>query len=127
MVIQQANTCVFYDGACPLCRREISLYKKLAGREGQESDIDWIDISKSQVELKKEGIKYEDAMKLIHIKDASGVHQVGIDGIFTLWNKLPYYRKVSRLLQKLPMLHPFLAGAYAFLAKYRMKITGRVK
>lgn len=126
MINQQANTCVFYDGACPICRREISHYKKLLIKNQQKHDIDWIDISKSTVELKKEGIKYEDAMKLIHIRDESGVHQVGIDGIFTLWEKLPYYRGLSWLLQKLPFSHALLSRVYEFVAKHRMKLTGRL-
>ena len=126
MINQQTNTCVFYDGACPICSREINHYKKLLRKNHQKNDIDWIDISKSKVELKAEGIKYEDAMKLIHIKDGSGVHQVGIDGIFTLWEQLPYYRGVSKLLQKLSFIHPLLSKAYEFVAKHRMKITGRL-
>jgi len=120
---QTTNTCVFYDGACPLCRREMNHYKKLAGDE----NIDWIDISKSQVELKEEGIKYHDAMRVIHIKDESGVHQVGVEAIFTLWDKLPYYRQLSRVLKHATFIHPTLNKAYVFFAKYRMKIPGRLK
>ncbi len=122
---QSATTCVFYDGACPLCRREMNHYKKLAAK--QDSRIDWIDISKSQVELKAQGIQYEDAMKLIHIRDQSGVHQVGVEAIFTLWDKLPFYRILSRVLRHSTFLHPLLENAYAFFAKHRMKITGRLK
>ncbi len=120
---KQAATCVFYDGACSLCRREMNHYKKLAG--GGTSHIDWIDISKSEVELKAEGIKYRDAMRLIHVKDESGVHQVGIEAIFTLWDQLPYYRKLSRLLRRSTIFHPLLNQAYAFFAKHRMKLPGR--
>jgi predicted DCC family thiol-disulfide oxidoreductase YuxK len=96
-------------------------YKKLAGDE----NIDWIDISKSQVELKEEGIKYQDAMRVIHIKDESGVHQVGIEAIFTLWDKLPYYRQLSRWLKRTRCIHPLFDKAYVFFAKHRMKLPGR--
>jgi predicted DCC family thiol-disulfide oxidoreductase YuxK len=120
---QQVTTCVFYDGGCPLCHREIKHYKKLAEKDGAE--IDWVDISTSQVELKAEGIKYKDAMKLIHIKDGSGVHQVGIEGLFTLWDLLPYYRRFSYLLQRATFLHPLLSKSYAFFAKLRLKLPRR--
>ncbi len=127
MTRQAKSTCVFYDGACPVCRREMNHYKKLASGDTTDANIEWIDISKSQVELKAEGIKYQDAMRVIHVKDESGVHQVGIEAIFSLWEKLPYYRQLSRLLKRATFLHPFLDCAYAFFAKHRMKFTGRSK
>ncbi len=122
-------TCVFYDGACPLCSKEVKLYKKLAandktrGRFTDDVDIEWIDISKSKTELKKEGIKYADAMQLMHVKDASGIHQVGIDAVLTVWDQIPYYRKVFKLLKSIPALYPLLDKAYQFTARHRMKIT----
>jgi predicted DCC family thiol-disulfide oxidoreductase YuxK len=50
-------TCVFYDGACPLCSKEVKLYKKLAANDTlrekytDEVDIEWIDISKSKTDV----------------------------------------------------------------------------
>lgn len=123
----QIATCVYYDGACPLCSREVKLYKKLVLKEGNDADIDWIDISKSRKEIDEEGIIYEDAMRLIHIKDSSGVHQVGLDGILTLWDKLPYYRRASRFIRKFPRINSYLARFYEFFAKHRMKLPGRIK
>ncbi len=124
---KQAITCVFYDGACPLCSKEVKLYKKLAANEKNrgeydDADIEWIDISKSKVELKEEGIKYADAMQLMHVKDASGVHQVGIDAVLTVWDQIPYYRKLSGFLQKVPALYPLLDKAYRLTARHRMKL-----
>ena len=127
MTNQISTTCVFFDGACPLCSREVKHYQKLVLNNGSENDIDWIDISKSKVELKAECIKYEDAMRLMHIKDGSGVHQVGLDAVLTLWDKLPYYRRLSGFLRSIPSIYPVLANAYAFIAKHRMKLPGRLK
>jgi predicted DCC family thiol-disulfide oxidoreductase YuxK len=125
---KQSVTCVFYDGACPLCNKEVKLYKKLAANDNirgkyNDADIEWIDISKSQVELKEEGIKYGDAMQLMHVKDASGIHQVGVDAVLTVWDQIPYYRKLSKFLKSIPMLYPLLDRSYRFTAKHRMKIT----
>lgn len=122
---QESKTCVFYDGACPLCRREINHYKTLNARHADQNEIDWIDISQSQEELTVEGIAYEDAMQLIHVKDDRGVHQVGLQGIFTLWDKLPLYRKFSQVLKRIPLIHTSLDKAYLLFAKNRTKITGR--
>jgi len=130
---KQSTTCVFFDGACPLCSKEVKLYKKLAandkarGKYKDDADIEWIDISKNKTELKEEGIKYADAMQLLHVKDASGVHQVGIDAVLTVWDKIPYYRKLSKFLKSIPALHPLLDKAYRFTARHRLKITKGVQ
>lgn len=130
---KQSITCVFFDGACPLCSKEVKLYKKLAANDKlrgkyDDADIEWIDISKSKTELKEEGIKYADAMQLMHVKDASGVHQVGIDAVLTIWDQIPYYRKLSKVLKSIPALRPLLDKTYRFTARYRMKLTtGAVK
>ena len=120
------TTSVFFDGACPLCRREVGIYKKLVDKENSANEINWVDISQSQEELNQEGIIYEDAMRLIHIKDESGIHQVGLEGMLTLWDKIPYYRYISRGIRHLPITHPLLARVYEFLAKHRMKLPGRI-
>jgi predicted DCC family thiol-disulfide oxidoreductase YuxK len=130
---KQSITCVFFDGACPLCSKEVKLYKKLAANDKHrgkynDADIEWIDISKSKTELKEEGIKYADAMQLMHVKDASGIHQVGIDAVLTVWDQIPYYRKLSKVLKGIPALYPLLDKAYQFTARYRMRLTkGAVK
>ncbi|HIQ14746.1 MAG TPA: DUF393 domain-containing protein [Leucothrix sp.] len=73
-------------------------------------------------------MKYADAMQLLHVKDASGVHQVGIDAVLTVWDKIPYYRKLSKFLKSIPLLNPLLDKAYRFTARYRMNITkGAIK
>ena len=121
MTMLNPTICVFYDGACPLCQKEIKRYKKLIHQEGEK--IDWVDISKNKDALKDECINYDDAMQLIHIKDGSGVHQVGLEGILTLWDKIPYYRGVSGMIRKFPVLYPAFAKVYELLAKYRMVIS----
>ncbi|GAA0424342.1 hypothetical protein GCM10009133_36140 [Cocleimonas flava] len=93
----------------------------------QNEEIDWVDISNDADALKEECINYDDAMRLIHIKDGSGVHQVGLEAMLTLWDKIPYYRVVSGLISKLPKTHPLLAKFYEFLAKHRMTFSGRRK
>ena len=123
---QQADACVFFDGACPLCRREVKLYKNLLQKDERGNAIQWVDISKNKLELKTEGIKYQDAMKLIHVKDSSGVHQVGIAAVFTLWDQIPYYRRISSFFKKYPVFHPVLSMLYGFLARNRMRIARRL-
>ncbi len=125
MIMSNSTIRVFYDGACPLCRREVKRYQTLISNHNET--IDWVDISNNQDALNAECINYEDAMRLIHIKDGSGVHQVGLEGMLTLWDRIPYYRIISRLIRKSPIFHPVLAKLYEFLAKHRMAFSGRRK
>jgi hypothetical protein len=38
---------VYYDGACPLCRREIDFYR----RRGRAAPIEWVDAAAGDAEL----------------------------------------------------------------------------
>jgi len=129
MTISSSTIRVFYDGACPLCRREVKRYQMLMSNKesNKNEEIDWVDISNNAAVLNEECINYEDAMRLIHIKDGSGVHQVGLEAMLTLWDKIPYYRMISGLIRKLPKTHPLLEKFYEFLAKHRMSFSGRRK
>lgn len=125
LTTSNSTMCVFYDGACPLCQKEVKRYQSLIYQEDEK--IDWVDISINKRALNDECINYDDAMRLIHIKDGSGVHQVGLEGILSLWDKVPYYRVVSRMIRKFPVSHPAFATFYEFLAKHRMTLSGRRK
>jgi len=46
---------VFYDGGCPLCRREIAHYQRI-DRDGL---IRWLDIQQSEDELQANGLTWE--------------------------------------------------------------------
>jgi len=127
MSIANSTLCVFYDGKCPLCKKEIKRYQALISDESGHQTIDWIDINENQEALKNECINYDDAMRLIHIKDGTGMHQVGLEGMLTLWDKISYYRVVSHLIRKFPALYPFLSKSYELLAKCRMYFAGRRK
>ena len=43
---------MFYDGECPLCRREVAHYRRL----DRERRIDWSDITREPERLEKYGI-----------------------------------------------------------------------
>ena len=40
---------IFYDGKCPVCKKEISLYKKLS----MSDSIEWYNVHSNQAALKK--------------------------------------------------------------------------
>jgi len=90
-------TTVFYDGACPLCRREIDHYRRLRGADS----LMWVDITKDQRMLAAHGLEHDAAMARFHVLDASGQWQTGARGFIELWSHLPAYRWLARLLRML--------------------------
>ena len=60
---------VFYDGACPLCEREISFYRCRKGAEG----IAWVDVSRSSEDEVTPGLSKNQALARFHIMDADGI------------------------------------------------------
>jgi predicted DCC family thiol-disulfide oxidoreductase YuxK len=114
---QQTSTMatMFYDGACPLCQREVAHYQKL----DQQNNINWVDISTSTDLLKKHGIEYSDAMSRLHALDSQGNKRSGVDAFVVIWSALPYYRWLATIVKKLHIT-PLLEMAYQRFAKWRL-------
>ncbi|HEX4916397.1 MAG TPA: demethoxyubiquinone hydroxylase family protein [Limnobacter sp.] len=87
---------VFYDGSCPLCRREIALYQGLK----TDQAIAWKDVSAEQTELPA-NCQRDTLMRRFHIQSPQGELQSGALAFATLWQALPGWRWLGRLA-KLP-------------------------
>ena len=107
---------VFYDGACPLCRREIAHYRRLRGAER----LAWIDVARANAPLATYGLSRERAMARFHILDAAGQWQTGAFGFAELWFHLPAYRWLARTLRSLRLL-PLLDRVYVRFALWRLR------
>ena len=78
---------VFCDGNCPLCNKEINLYKKL----DTGAKFDWIDINTNQKLLDEYNLSFIDTMKIFHVIDGTGTLQKGVaDGFLVIWRELKY-------------------------------------
>ncbi|MEY2697420.1 MAG: hypothetical protein RL333_1558 [Pseudomonadota bacterium] len=104
---------VFYDGGCPLCRREIDHYRKLKAK----SAIQWIDVTDPDAPLADFGLEREAAMRRFHVLDAGGHFHVGAHGFVRLWADLPYYRYLSTLVRGLSVV-PLLDRVYVRFADW---------
>jgi predicted DCC family thiol-disulfide oxidoreductase YuxK len=87
-----AKPILFYDGECPLCRREIDHYRKV----DKQSRIDWQDIFASDTTLAQYQLSHTDAMKVIHAVDSAGTLQSGAHAFVVVWQELPGYRHLNR-------------------------------
>ncbi|MGL4241657.1 MAG: thiol-disulfide oxidoreductase DCC family protein [Beijerinckiaceae bacterium] len=103
---------VYYDGACPLCRREIGLYQRSAGGDR----VGWCDVSGS-ADLPK-GLTREQALARFHVTDADGKLVVGARAFIALWLSLPRWRWAGRIASVPPLPH-VLEFAYRGFLKIR--------
>ena len=119
----EAMVKVFYDGGCPLCRREIEHYQGMKGAE----TIRWIDITESSSEMLSYGLTVETAMARFHVLDAEGRWQTGAYGFSEVWSQLPALRWASLLLNRLHLLRA-VDWIYTHFARWRLKkrCTGNV-
>lgn len=89
--IQSTTTLtVFYDGACPLCRREISAYRKLQPLQSH-APVCFNDVSHSSVPL-PEGTSREQLLARFHVQDGNGQLLSGAQAFLALWAVLPGWR-----------------------------------
>lgn len=77
---------IYFDGSCPLCRREIALYRGLSARE----TLQWVDVSAGQP--LGEGLSCEAAMWRFHVREANGRLFSGGAAFARLWRALPGWR-----------------------------------
>ena len=82
---------VMFDGACPLCRREVSLYRGLEPLQ----PLYWLDVS-------AESTTFADAqeksrfMRRFHVRRADGELLSGAKAFVALWLQLPGWRWLGR-------------------------------
>jgi len=110
---------MLYDGACPLCQREVAHYEKI----DKQNYVNWVDISQMPDQLLKYGVDYDTAMARLHVIDKHGRMQSGAQAFLTIWNTLPYYRRLATLIQFFH-LTPALEWAYVRFARWRNSNRG---
>ena len=113
---KSTQTMMFYDGGCPLCSREVAHYQRLDSK----SRIVWIDIHANPRAVDSIGVKYEDAMARLHVRDGAGEIQTGVWAFAAVWDALPYYRWLARILRALRLI-PALDVAYTRFARWRLR------
>ncbi len=107
-----APTCtVYYDGACPVCRREIAHYQGLRGA----SAIAWVDAAScDESELGPE-LDRRAALRRFHVREADGALASGAAAFVAIWRRLPAFAWLAPLAASRPMLALLDAGYALFL------------
>lgn len=97
---------VLYDGACPLCRREIALYRGLPANQ----PLAFVDVSHPASELPA-GTTRAQLLARFHVRQPDGTLVDGARGFVALWALLPGWRWLARLAA-LPGVAPSMELAY---------------
>lgn len=81
---------VLYDGACPLCRREIGVYRGLQPLH-PDSPVCFADVSDAELRLPP-GTTREQLLARFHVRGRDGALLSGAQAFLALWAALPGWR-----------------------------------
>jgi 3-demethoxyubiquinol 3-hydroxylase len=89
---------VLYDGACPLCRREIGIYRDLQPLRS-DSPVCFADVSDATCPLPAAlppGTTREQLLARFHVRSGEGELLSGARAFLALWAALPGWRWLAR-------------------------------
>ncbi|MEM7208694.1 MAG: DUF393 domain-containing protein [Pseudomonadota bacterium] len=87
---------VYFDGACPLCRREIAWYQKQRGADA----VSWVDVSAGDDETIENDLSRTQAMARFHVRLPDGQLVDGPKAFAELWVVLPRFSVLGKLVRQ---------------------------
>ena len=106
---------VLYDGSCPLCRREIGLYRGLQPHQR----VIFTDISGAAPV--PPGTTRDQLMTRFHVRTADGQMLSGAQAFLALWATLPGWRWLARI-GRLPGAASLMEWAYSGFLRWRPRV-----
>lgn len=91
---------LYFDGACPVCSREIAMYQRQPGADG----VCWVDIAQCNAADLGAGLTRDAAMARLHLRRPDGSLVSGAAAFTSLWQTLPRWSWLGRLLGSGPAL-----------------------
>ncbi len=105
---------VFFDGACPVCSREIAFYRGLR----DDDAIAWVDVTAADFTC--EGLTRASALSRLHVRTADGRLVNGVPAFRELWLHLPALKWLY-LLSRPRAMQWLLERAYEFFLRRRAR------
>jgi predicted DCC family thiol-disulfide oxidoreductase YuxK len=110
---------VFYDGGCPLCRREMGLLQRWDRRRC----IRFTDISALAFDPQAIGKTFDELMARMHGRLPDGTWLDGVEVFRRLYAAVGFGPIVW--LSRLPGVSHLLDFGYKIFARHRLRLTGR--
>ena len=112
---------VYFDGACPLCRREVDFYRRRRGAAA----IEFVDVSDATGDHVASDLRTDEALARFHVRGADGRLYSGAQGFAALWAALPAFRRLAALF-RLPLVERLAERAYRMFLHVRPAMAGVV-
>ena len=119
-----ATLTVLYDGACPLCRREIAVYQGLQPVDTTQA-VKFSDVSRADCVLPSGGLR-SDYLARFHVQRADGQVLSGAAAFVALWATLPGWRYLA-MAARVPGATPALELVYRAFLRVRPQMQGIAK
>ena len=114
---QDDRLTVYFDGACPLCAKEIGFYQRRPGAD----DVCWVDISEAAGGDVAPDLPFDEAMARFHVRNPDGSLESGGAAFSRLWSEMPGFRLIGRFT-RLPPIAWLLERAYRFFLRFRPRL-----
>ncbi|MDJ1006813.1 MAG: DUF393 domain-containing protein [Paracoccaceae bacterium] len=117
-------TTVIYNDTCPICSREVGLYRREAEATGAPVSFEGLDPER----LALHGLDREAAARRFHVV-RDGELLAGLDAFVALWALLPRWAWLARLIDR-PVVRPVAGWVYDGIAApllYRMDRRRRAR
>lgn len=98
---------VYYDGACPICSREIAFYRARPGADG----FAWVDATSCDATDLGAGLDRGAALSRMHVRLADGRLLSGAAAFAAMWRAMPGLRWLG-VLVGLPGISQIAEAAY---------------
>jgi predicted DCC family thiol-disulfide oxidoreductase YuxK len=108
------KACVYYDGACPLCRAEIASYQRTEGGD----TLRWVDASAGSAATLGPDLDQATALARLHVRRADGTLLRGAAAFAEIWASLPRWRWLARIA-RWPGMTACLDVAYSAFLRVR--------
>lgn len=112
----QPPATVYFDGACPVCSREIAQYRKAAGAER----LAFIDVSACSPDALGPDLTRDAALARMHVRRADGTLASGAAAFAEIWRQLPRFAWAGRIASSALMLPVLEFGYRVFLRVRRL-------
>ncbi|MFM7162371.1 MAG: thiol-disulfide oxidoreductase DCC family protein [Planctomycetaceae bacterium] len=110
---------IFFDGDCPLCRREMEMWQRY-DRGGR---VLFTDITGAEFRPESTGLTWEQLMAELHGRLPTGEVTRGVETFRQLLLALDFRWTVG--LSRLPGVRQVLDVGYGLFARNRLRLTGR--
>jgi demethoxyubiquinone hydroxylase (CLK1/Coq7/Cat5 family) len=115
MSTSNATACtVYFDGACPLCRREIAHYRSQVGAQS----IAWVDAATCNPAALGGDLSREVALRRLQVRQADGSLVSGAAAFAAIWTRLPAYGSLAAVASRRPLLR-LMEGLYSGFLRLR--------